>query len=141
MSNYGLTTVMWSVETRDWSKPGVQVVINRAVGGARNGSIILLHDIHASTLAAVEDIVTGLQRRGFTLVTVSELIRMGRHAAQQSSAAEPAQGAARNEAPSSTAVTVTPEQKPAQEPAQVTNATPSAVASPVTGAGSEQAPE
>lgn len=82
MSRYGMSTIMWSVDTADWKHPGVSVVTNRAVGNARNGSIILLHDIHASTLAAVEGIVTGLQRRGFKLVTVSELIDMGRRAAQ-----------------------------------------------------------
>ena len=60
-------------------------------GGAKPGSIILLHDIHSSTLAAVEGIVTGLQARGYKLVTVSQLIEMGRQAAQQPAApaAEP----------------------------------------------------
>lgn len=80
-NEYGLTSVLWDVDTRDWSHPGVDVVINRAVGQAKSGSIILVHDIHASTLAAIEGIVTGLQGRGFRLVTVSELISLGRRAA------------------------------------------------------------
>ncbi len=80
-SRYGTPAIMWDVDTRDWRKPGVQRVINRAVGKARPGSIILLHDIHATTLEAVEGIVTGLQARGFKLVTVSELIAMGNQAA------------------------------------------------------------
>lgn len=53
-------------------------MVQRAVGGAKPGSIILLHDIHSSTLQAVEGIVTGLQARGYTLVTVSQLMGMGR---------------------------------------------------------------
>lgn len=81
MSRYGMASILWSVDTQDWRHPGVDVVISRCVNGARNGSIILLHDIHASTLAAVEGVVTGLQKRGFTLVTVSELMEMGRKAA------------------------------------------------------------
>lgn len=80
-NNYGLTSVLWDVDTRDWQRPGVNVVVRRAVGEARPGSIILLHDIHPPTLAAVEDIVTGLQARGFRLVTVSQLIALGRRAA------------------------------------------------------------
>ncbi len=80
-NRYNTPAIMWDVDTNDWRKPGVQTVINRAVGKAKPGSIILLHDIHASTLAAVEGIVTGLQARGFNLVTVSELIDMGRRAA------------------------------------------------------------
>lgn len=75
---YGTPSILWSVDTQDWKHPGVSVVVHRAVDRAKNGSIILLHDIHASTLDAVEGVVRGLQARGFRLVTVSELIEMGR---------------------------------------------------------------
>lgn len=77
MTRYGMASVLWDVDTVDWKHPGVNVVINRAVRGARNGSIILLHDIHASTLQAVEGVVEGLLARGFKPVTVSELMRIG----------------------------------------------------------------
>lgn len=107
---YGTPAILWDVDTNDWRKPGVQTVINRAVQGARPGSIILLHDIHSSTVAAVEGIVTGLQARGFTLVTVSELIRMGRAAAGVSpNAPAPAPAvpaSASSAAPASSAATV-----------------------------------
>lgn len=115
MSRYGMPSIMWSVDTQDWKHPGVSVVTDRAVNNARNGSIILVHDIHASTLAAVEGIVTGLQRRGFQLVTVSELIEMGRGAAKEAglaaapvapAAAAPAEPQPELAAP--TAVMVTP---------------------------------
>ncbi len=82
-SRYGMPTIMWDVDTRDWQHPGVSVVTNRAVGKARPGSIILLHDIHESTLQAVEGIVTGLQARGFRIVTVSQLLALNQYAAQQ----------------------------------------------------------
>ncbi len=80
-NRYGTPAILWDVDTSDWRKPGVQTVINCAVNKAQPGSIILLHDIHSSTLEAVEAIVTGLQARGFKLVTVSELIAIGRRAA------------------------------------------------------------
>lgn len=80
-NKYGMRSILWNVDTNDWRHPGVSVVVKRAVGGAKPGSIILLHDIHSSTLAAVEGIVTGLQARGFKLVTVSQLIAMGQNAA------------------------------------------------------------
>lgn len=79
----GATTVLWDVDTNDWRKPGVQTVINRAVNGARPGSIILVHDIHKSTVDAVEGIVRGLQARGFKLVTVSDLMNRGRNYANK----------------------------------------------------------
>ena len=86
---YGTPSVLWDVDTADWKHPGVSVVVQRAVNGARNGSIILLHDIHASTVQAVEGVVRGLQARGFKLVTVSELIAMGKQASGNVSLPEP----------------------------------------------------
>lgn len=71
---FGLRTIMWSVDTNDWKKPGAAAIARRAIDGARNGSIILVHDIHPSTVDAVEAMVRGLQGRGFELVTVSELL-------------------------------------------------------------------
>lgn len=88
-NDYGMHAVLWDVDTRDWQHPGVGTVVQRAVGNAQPGSIILLHDIHASTVNAVEDIVTGLQARGFKLVTVSQLIEMGRRAAAPAPVAAP----------------------------------------------------
>jgi len=85
-SRFGMSSILWDVDTRDWQHPGVDVVVRRAVGNARPGSIILVHDIHASTLAAVEGIVSGLQARGFKLVTVSQLMELGRRAAAQGAA-------------------------------------------------------
>lgn len=85
-NTYGLKSILWNVDTNDWRRPGSSVVVQRALDGAKPGAIILMHDIHAGTAAAVEGIVTGLQARGYTLVTVSELIEMGRVAAK---AAEP----------------------------------------------------
>lgn len=89
MQQYGMPSILWDVDTVDWKHPGVGTVISRAVNGARSGSIILLHDIHGSTLAAVEGVVKGLQARGFKLVTVSELIRLGRDAAGAPASKEP----------------------------------------------------
>ena len=123
MSRYGMPSVLWSVDTQDWKHPGVDVVIHRAVSPATNGSIILLHDIHASTLAAVEGVVRGLQQRGFTLVTVSELIEMGRRAADEAGvAAAPAPAApsmanAELQPRAATAVMATPTAPAAESPA------------------------
>ncbi len=87
---YGTPAILWDVDTQDWRRPGVGVVVDRAVSKARSGSIILVHDIHASTLAAVEGIVSGLQARGFKLVTVSQLMALGRRAAGVADAPAPA---------------------------------------------------
>lgn len=87
---YGMASILWDVDTLDWRKPGVDKVISTAVNKAKPGSIILVHDIHASTLNALEGIVTGLQARGFQLVTVSELMLIGKREAAAPAPVEPA---------------------------------------------------
>lgn len=77
-NRYGMASILWDVDTLDWRKPGVSKVVCTAVNKAKPGSIILVHDIHATTLSALEGIVTGLQQRGFKLVTVSELMQIAR---------------------------------------------------------------
>jgi peptidoglycan/xylan/chitin deacetylase (PgdA/CDA1 family) len=67
-----LPFVVWDVDTRDWQDPGVDVVVERAVSGATRGSVILMHDTHEDTIAAVPGIVDGLRTRGFALVTVAD---------------------------------------------------------------------
>ncbi len=70
----GLPTVLWSVDPRDWQRPGSQIVANRIVGGANNGAIILAHDIHGPTVRAMPATLDGLLARGFNFSTVSELL-------------------------------------------------------------------
>jgi len=73
---FGYPTIMWSVDPEDWKKPGVSVVTNRLVSGAKPGGILLLHDIHAPTIEASPGTVDQLLNKGFQFVTVSQLIAM-----------------------------------------------------------------
>ncbi|WP_176451712.1 polysaccharide deacetylase family protein [Enemella dayhoffiae] len=70
----GESLVMWNVDTRDWQHRDTAKTVAEAVKGAdKPGSIVLMHDIHPSTGAAVPELVTQLRARGVTLVTVGEL--------------------------------------------------------------------
>lgn len=69
----GLAQILWSVDTNDWLDRNSAIVAHRAVSWARPGGIILMHDIHPTTVNAVPEILAGLARRGFTFVTVPEL--------------------------------------------------------------------
>ncbi|GHO53808.1 polysaccharide deacetylase family protein [Ktedonobacter robiniae] len=72
-----MTPVLWSIDTEDWQMPGVDAIVNTALNNAGNGSIILMHDgggDRSQTIAALPRIITGLQQRGFKLVTVPELM-------------------------------------------------------------------
>jgi peptidoglycan-N-acetylglucosamine deacetylase len=73
----GLTTVTWSVDPRDWSDPGVSVIVQRVLSAARPGSIILLHDGYFNrneTAQALPQIIQGLRARGLVPVTLPQLL-------------------------------------------------------------------
>ncbi len=69
----GMTAIMWSVDTRDWSTSDQNLIYNRVVSGAKPGAIIVLHDVRNSTVAALPRIIRALQRNGYTLVSLDEL--------------------------------------------------------------------
>lgn len=68
-----MPSVLWTIDTNDWQRPGQAALFERAVVPAQPGHIILFHDTHADTVSAAGDIITGLRNRGFELVTVTEL--------------------------------------------------------------------
>lgn len=72
-------TVMWDVDTIDWKPvadggPTAQQIIDKVVGRAQGGSIVLMHLGGYETLEALPGIVAGLQARGFTLVTLGTML-------------------------------------------------------------------
>lgn len=73
-SEYGYPTILWDVDPQDWKRPGVSVVKQRLVSNARNGSILLLHDLHGPSIQAVPGVLDSLLRKGYKFVTVSQLI-------------------------------------------------------------------
>jgi peptidoglycan/xylan/chitin deacetylase (PgdA/CDA1 family) len=75
-SEFGYSTIMWSVDPQDWRRPGVSVVTSRLVSGARPGAIMLAHDIHPPTIQAVPAMFDQLLAKGYQFVTVSQLMNM-----------------------------------------------------------------
>jgi peptidoglycan-N-acetylglucosamine deacetylase len=72
-----LVDVRWSVDSLD-SRPGatVSAVAREVVAGLRPGAIVLLHDIHPWTVAALPRILRAVRRRGFMPVTIPELVAL-----------------------------------------------------------------
>ena len=70
--------LLWDVDTNDWKgPPSASVITQRAVGGARKGSIILMHT-KPNTAAAFPGILSGLKAKGLRPVGLSELFSAGR---------------------------------------------------------------
>jgi peptidoglycan-N-acetylglucosamine deacetylase len=90
-AEFGLPTILWSVDPLDWKRPGPSVVASRILSGTTAGGIILAHDLHAQTVDAMPATLDGLLRRGFKFVTVSQLLAMKIDAAAAQASATPAQ--------------------------------------------------
>lgn len=72
------TSVLWNIDTEDWREPGAAVIAQNATKNVVNGSVILMHDgggNRSETVAALPQIIETLQKQGFKLVTISELMR------------------------------------------------------------------
>lgn len=67
--------ILWTVDTLDWKHRNVDHVVN-AVKSVDNldGKVVLLHDIHPTSVEATEKFVPWLKDQGYQLVTVSELL-------------------------------------------------------------------
>ncbi len=82
MAERGLKVVEWSVMSRDWLNPGVDVIVERTVSKVKNGSIVLLHDgdgvmsqaPRIQSVEATRRIIQILSAQGYKFVTVDEIL-------------------------------------------------------------------
>lgn len=68
--------VTWTVDTMDWSSRNPQKIVEETKKSARDGSIVLLHEIYSTTVTAAEELIQYYNEQGYQLVTVSELLEM-----------------------------------------------------------------
>ena len=72
-----MTMVMWSVDSQDYLRPGVDTIVDNVLKAAKPGAIVLMHDAggdRSQTIAALPRIVAGLRERGYKLVSVPKLL-------------------------------------------------------------------
>lgn len=67
---------MWSVDSLDWKSRNAAAVNEKVMSNVAPGSIVLLHDIHASTADALPQLLTSLGKQGYQMVTVSQLLEL-----------------------------------------------------------------
>jgi len=70
----GIVIVNWSLDTLDWKYKDADRLYNTILEEVQDGDIILCHDLHGSTVDAMEKVIPELIARGYQLVTVSELL-------------------------------------------------------------------
>jgi len=73
----GYTVVLYTLLSSDWKLPGVKALVSQVLHRVAPGSIIVLHDAggyRQQTLDALPEIIRGLRRKGFALVTLETLL-------------------------------------------------------------------
>ncbi|MBQ3136783.1 MAG: polysaccharide deacetylase family protein [Clostridia bacterium] len=70
----GVSFVNWSVDTLDWKTKNADAVYKEIMKDVGDGHIILCHDLHKTTVDAMEKVIPDLIKQGYQLVTVSELL-------------------------------------------------------------------
>ena len=70
----GIFLINWSVDTQDWKLRNADAVYEAVMTAAKDGAIILCHDLHKTTVEAMERVVPALIAEGYQLVTVTELL-------------------------------------------------------------------
>lgn len=65
--------ILWDVDTLDWKYRNTTSIM-KEVRKARPGSIILMHDIHQTSINALPTVLQYLTEQGFELVTIDELM-------------------------------------------------------------------
>ena len=77
---YGILN--WSVDPKDWATRDAAVITARVVNAARDGDVILLHDMTDASVEAALAIVDKLRAKGFRFVTASQLAALNGIAVQ-----------------------------------------------------------
>ncbi len=68
--------IQWNIDSLDWKDFGASDIVKRVTEHKNlcNGSIVLMHNGAKYTKDALEQVIVGLQEKGYTLVPISELI-------------------------------------------------------------------
>ncbi len=73
ISRHGMRTVLWTLDTVDWKKPGVQAMKEKILNHVGPGMIILMHPTE-DTVTLLEEIIPLLHERGLQVITIGELL-------------------------------------------------------------------
>lgn len=67
---FGMPLVLWSIDSRDWARPGTGRIVKNVLNNVGDGSIVLMHDgggPRAQTVAAVKYLLPELRKRGYAI--------------------------------------------------------------------------
>ncbi|MFO7947745.1 MAG: polysaccharide deacetylase family protein [Armatimonadota bacterium] len=78
LASTGHALVMWTNNANDWFKPPPHIIADNVTKKARAGDIILMHQGSMESFRALPMILERLHSQGYSVGTVSDLMRSGR---------------------------------------------------------------
>lgn len=73
-NNFSIAWFNWNIDTLDWKNKDASYVKDYVLENAKDGAVMLMHDLHSTTADAMEGCIPELVNRGYQLVTMDELI-------------------------------------------------------------------
>lgn len=71
----GCPIILWSIDPEDWRDQDTQRVIQEVVSNARDGGIILMHDIFPESVEAALAVVDALHAQGYYFCTIDQMFQ------------------------------------------------------------------
>ncbi|MFD0593330.1 glycosyltransferase [Catellatospora coxensis] len=71
--------MLTDLDTKDWSRPGVDAIVAAATPEGGAGAIVMMHDAggdRSQTVAALEILIPKLQKQGYRFTTVSQAMEL-----------------------------------------------------------------
>ena len=72
----GMSLIIWSVDPQDWKTREAKALSAHIISHAKDGDIILLHDLYGTSVDAALIAVRELTAQGYIFVTVDELLEI-----------------------------------------------------------------
>lgn len=66
-ASLGMSFDMWSIDTRDWARPGVGAIVNSVLNNTHSGAVVLMHVLNQQSVSALPAIIEGIRAQGYTL--------------------------------------------------------------------------
>ena len=77
VNDAGMTAIQWDVDSLDWKGISADEIQSRVLKNIQPGSIVLFHNAAEHTPEALPGILEQLQKDGYTIVPISELLLEG----------------------------------------------------------------
>lgn len=68
-----MLTILWTVDTIDWKKPSVDVMLNRVLTKIHPGATILMHPT-VPVVNGLSEMITGIKKQGYKIGTIEQLL-------------------------------------------------------------------